>query len=379
MAKTLPRELEPTPEDRALGTILTPAAVVDLDRLATNLDRMGAYAAEHRLRLRPHIKTHKTPWIAAEQVRKGAVGVSVATPREALVMARAVDDVLVAYPTVDPARTRLVAEVAGQVRVTVALDSETAIRRLSDALLDEGTEAGVLVELDLGSRRCGVTTPERALALARTASETPAVTYRGVLFYPGHMRMPPSEMDDAIVAINRELATFLDVLDAAGLPAEVVSGGSTPTWSRSHEMADVTELRPGTYVYNDRNTVGIDACRWDDCAYTILATVISTAVPGQAVLDAGTKALSGDPVRAPGFRGYGSLLDRREVEVVRKTEEHGILDLSETDWRPAVGDRVRIVPNHACVSVNLQPKVYGVRGDRVVASWPVLPRGWDVG
>jgi D-serine deaminase-like pyridoxal phosphate-dependent protein len=155
-----------------------------------------------------------------------------------------------------------------------------------------------------------------------------------------------------------------------------VSGGSTPTLWHSHRVGAQTEIRPGTYVFNDRTTEAIGACGWDDCAYTVLATVVSTAVGGQAVIDAGSKALGREPLRSAGAgEGLGALLDRPEVIVVRASEEHGILDLAATDWRPRVGDRVRVVPNHVCVSVALHEAVYGVRGAAVADAWPVAARG----
>jgi D-serine deaminase-like pyridoxal phosphate-dependent protein len=139
----------------------------------------------------------------------------------------------------------------------------------------------------------------------------------------------------------------------------------------------VTEIRPGTYIFNDRITALTGACGWDDCAYSVLATVVSTAVPGQAVVDAGSKALFREEVRGPDAVGFGALLDRPDVVVSGMSEEHGILDVSAMDWRPRVGDRVRIVPNHVCVSVNLHPTVHGVRGERIERSWPVAARGWE--
>src|SRR5690606_29142862 len=150
-----------------------------------------------------------------------------------------------------------------------------------------------------------------------------------------------------------DLAALIDRLADAGLPPTVVSGGSTPTAFGSDRIPGLTEIRPGTYIFNDRTTAVIGACEWDDCAYTVLATVVSTAVPGQAVVDAGSKALSREELRAPNATGFGALLDRPEVQVRALSEEHGILDLSQTDWRPRIGDLVRIVPNHVCVSVNL--------------------------
>ncbi len=360
---------------RALDTLETPAAVVDLDRMAANLDRMADYARAHGLALRPHIKTHKTPELAAEQLRRGAVGVTVATPREAEVMAAVADDILVAYPPVGWPRLERLLALPERVRLTVALDSAEALAALDLAARDAGREVGVLVELDLGMRRCGVPTPEAAVALARAAAESRAVAYRGVMFYPGHIREPVDEQGPALERLNADLARFLEALAAAGLAPSVVSGGSTPAAFASHTIDGLTEIRPGTYIFNDRTTALVGACAWDDCAYTILATVVSTAVPGQAVVDAGSKALAREEIRAPGATGYGALLDRPDVVVRATSEEHGILDLSHTDWRPRVGDRVRIVPNHVCVSVHLQDRLWAVRGEEVVDGWMVAARG----
>jgi D-serine deaminase-like pyridoxal phosphate-dependent protein len=156
----------------------------------------------------------------------------------------------------------------------------------------------------------------------------------------------------------------------------VVSGGSTPTLWQTHRLQGVTEMRPGTYVYNDRTTAEIGACAWDDCAFTVLATVVSTAVPGQAVIDAGSKALGREPLRgAEAGGGFGSLLEHPEVVVKGMSEEHGLLDLSRSGWKPRVGDVVRVIPNHVCVVVHLNDAMHGARGDRIEKSWPVDARG----
>lgn len=353
----------------------TPCAVVDLDRMEANLDRVAAYADTHGLALRPHTKTHKSPEILRAQIERGAVGATVATPREAEVMARASDDILVAYPAVGDARVRRLLELPDRVRLTVALDSPEALETLSSAAERAGREVGVLVEVDVGMRRCGIPEPEDVVALARRAAAASGVVYRGMLFYPGHIREPVDRQENALEALNLTLSRHLDALGEAGLAPEVVSGGSTPTLWASHRIPAQTEIRPGTYVYNDRTTAEIGACAWDDCAYSILATVISTAVPGQAIIDAGSKALAREEIRGATAAGLGALLDRRDVVVRAASEEHGILDLSATEWRPRVGDRVRVVPNHVCVSVHLQERLWGVRAGRVERSWPVVARG----
>jgi D-serine deaminase-like pyridoxal phosphate-dependent protein len=355
--------------------IETPAPVVDLDRMERNLDRAAAYTAEHGLALRPHIKTHKSPLIAAEQLRRGAAGVTCATPREAEVMSEVADDILLAYPPVGAARARRVVSLPHSARVTVALDSATAVEHLAAAARPAGRPVSVYVEMDLGMHRVGVPSVEEAIGLARLVRRTPPLDYAGIAFYPGHIREPVSEQDARLEEVNRELRDAVGALTRAGLRPAVVSGGSTPTVWRSHELSDVTEIRPGTYVFNDRTTAEIGACAWDDCALTVLATVVSTAVRGQAVIDAGTKALGREPIRGTDAGGFGALVDRPEVVVKAMSEEHGTLDLSRTAWRPEVGERVEVVPNHVCIVVHLNDVVYGMRQGVVETSWLVAARG----
>ena len=359
-----------------LSELPTPAALVDLDRLEANLGRMQAYVDRHGLGLRPHAKTHKARWLAEAQGERGAVGVTVATPVEARRMAGAAAELLVAYPALG-ARAGAVAEVAGETTTLVSLDSVEAVRALAAAVERAGTgPVGVLVELDVGMRRCGVPDGAAAVEVARACGD--GVVYRGLMFYPGHIRQRVDEQEGPLRKLAADLDRAITALGEAGLAPEIVSGGSTPTAFRSHEVPGQTEIRPGTYVFNDRTTAAIGACDRDDVAYTVLATVISTAVAGQAVVDAGSKALSSDALRAgDGGGGFGELLDRPGVVVARMSEEHGILDLSRTDWRPTIGERVRIIPNHVCVSVNLQTDIHGVRGGHVERSWRPEARGWN--
>jgi D-serine deaminase-like pyridoxal phosphate-dependent protein len=357
-----------------LEAVETPALLVDLDRLDANLDRAADYAARHGLALRPHVKTHKSTYVAAAQLRRGARGLTCATPREAEVMSEECDDLLIAYPPVASPRARRLAALPSTVRLTVALDSEQAATELARAARDARREVGVYVELDLGMRRVGVASVDAAVALARYVSEIDGLRFEGLAFYPGHIREPMKEQDAKLEALERTLARAMERFHDAGLPPRVVSGGSTPTMWRTHEMPSVTEMRPGTYVFNDRTTVTTGACTPNNCALTVLATVVSTSVSGQAVIDAGTKALGREPMRGPG-EGFGQLLDRPDVIVERMSEEHGVLDLSATSWRPSVGDVVQVVPNHVCVAVHLHDHVYGVRAGHLESSWPIEARG----
>jgi D-serine deaminase-like pyridoxal phosphate-dependent protein len=219
----------------------------------------------------------------------------------------------------------------------------------------------------------GVQGPAQALSLAREASRAPGVQYRGVMFYPGHLRSPAEEQVQGLSEVNDRVADLLGTLEEGGLTPGIVSGGSTPTLWSSHRIAGVTEVRPGTCIFNDRDILAMGACGREDLAYAVLATVVSTAVPGRAVVDAGSKALAKESFRSLGG-GFGFLQDRPEVEVVGLSEEHGILSLEHTDWRPRVGDRVRIIPNHVCVSVNLQDR-YVVDTGSGLEAWPIEGRG----
>jgi D-serine deaminase-like pyridoxal phosphate-dependent protein len=255
----------------------------------------------------------------------------------------------------------------------VALDSPGAVELLAQTARAERRPVRVLVELDVGMRRVGVGTPEEAVALARLVQARSPLVFAGLAFYPGHIREPGPAADAALARVSRDLGAVCQALNAADLSPVVVSGGSTPTAWHSHRIAGLTEIRPGTYVYNDRATVHAGACAREDCALTVLATVVSTAVSGQAVVDAGSKALGREP--RGGDESFGELLERPEVTVRAMSEEHGLLDLSCTDWRPRVGDQVRIIPNHVCIVVHLHDAVYGVRGGEVAERWAVEARG----
>ncbi len=354
--------------------IETPVPLVDLDRLSVNLDRMAAYAALHQLELRPHVKTHKSSRIAAEQMRLGAVGLTVATPRELQVMSEVTDNVFLAHPPFG-AKIRRVLTFAEDVQLRVSVDSHAAVEMLGTACRQRDQTVDVLVEVDFGMKRMGVSDPSDAVRLAGAIRRQPGLRYRGICFYPGHIRQPVSQQEGLIDILCGDLTHVLESLDHAGLRADIVSGGSTPAAFRMHHIPGLTEIRPGTYVFNDRDTYSMGACAWEDCAVTVLATVISDAVPGQVVIDAGAKALGREPLRGGEGSGYGAVLEHPEVHVVRMSEEHGILDLSDSVWKPQVGEHVRIVPNHACIVTHLFDAMLGVRGDIVETWWHVGARG----
>ncbi len=361
-----------TLESLALDTVETPAAVVERSVMSANASRVAAYCDRHGLAWRPHIKTHKSTRVARLQLAAGAQGLTVATPHEAEVMARVCTDLLLAYPPVGSRKIERLMALPDEVRLSVAVDSLDVLRPLAAAARATGRSLDILIEVDVGLRRVGVQGVEAALRLAEGVAGSDGVRYRGVLFYAGHLRGPRDEIADGLARLSADVSGLRDALEREGLPPAVVSGGTTPTLWQSHTIEGLTEVRAGTCIFFDRDGLAVGVAEPDDFAYTVLATVISTAVAGQAAIDAGSKALAAE-LRGD-LTGYGAVLGRPEVEVVRLSEEHGVLDLSHTDWRPVVGERVRIVPNHVCVSVNLQDRLL-VADDGAVEAWPIEARG----
>jgi D-serine deaminase-like pyridoxal phosphate-dependent protein len=356
-----------------LEQLETPHAVVDVGRVRENIQTVQRYASEHGLGLRPHAKTHKDALLGRMQVEAGALGLTVATAREAEVMARAAQRLLVAYPPVDPGRVERLMGLPSDVELSIALDSAESLKRLAEGAARHGRTVDVLIELDLGARRTGLDRPDEVVALARAATSS-HTRFAGLMLHPGHLRRPaidPAErgpesrpnrqLIGRLQGLRQQLSSFLSALEKAGLPCPVVSGGNSPTLFQSHLVPELTEIRPGTYVYADRDLASQGVMPWSSIAYSVLSTVVSTAVSGQAVIDAGTKALGREAI--DGLTGYGALLDDPEVRVVRLSEEHGVLDTSESARQLRVGDRVRVVPNHVCVSVQLQERIAHLDGE----------------
>jgi D-serine deaminase-like pyridoxal phosphate-dependent protein len=233
----------------------------------------------------------------------------------------------------------------------------------------------VLAEADVGLGRVGVAPGEDLVELARNLQRLPGLVFEGVAFYPGHIKRFDEEGRRAWARLQQTLRDMLASLRRAGISPRIVSGGSTPTLFESHTLPGLNEIRPGTYIFNDRNTVLSGACSWEDCAATVLTTVVSTARPGQIIIDGGSKTFSSDRLVHPGDNGFGRVLEAPEAVFWNMNEEHGYVNVTACRRPFRVGDRLRVVPNHICVAVNLHERVYGVRGDLVEEIWTVEGRG----
>jgi D-serine deaminase-like pyridoxal phosphate-dependent protein len=359
---------------RLLETLATPAVVVDLDVLERNIARMATRVREAGVRLRPHAKTHKCPDIARLQRAAGAWGLTVAKVGEAEVFADAgFDDLFVAYPVVGDDKGRRLLELADRVRIAVGADSVEGARTLARPFREAGRSLDVVLKVDVGYGRVGVL-PERAAEVAGRIAGLPGLRLRGVFTHGGHgyAGATRAAVEEVVRLEGERLSAAAGELRAAGLPVEEVSVGSTPTAARAMRTPGVTECRPGNYVFHDGSQVALGTCAVEDCALTILATVVSVPAPDRAVLDAGSKTLSSDPLR-PVAGGYGQLLGRAS-RIDKLSEEHGVVAVAEGEsFR--VGDRVRILPNHACVVANLHDQLVGVCGDRVETVLEVTARG----
>jgi D-serine deaminase-like pyridoxal phosphate-dependent protein len=353
-------ELPLSLEDRRLDT---PAMLVDLDIAEANIASMAAFARRSGLRLRPHLKTHKSLAMARRQLAAGAVGLCAATVGEAAAFAvGGVTDLTLAYPVVGARKLERLAAVCRAADLTLVADSTAVADGYQEVARQAGRTLRVLIEVDTGMGRVGAT-PDAAPGLARHVSGCHGLEFHGILTHAGHAHDAEGQL--GVERVAREEAAIMGAvraeLERAGHEVAVVSAGSSLT-ARYLSAADgITEIRPGTYVYNDLRTLACWSCTYEEIAATMLATVIS--VDGtRVVVDAGSKTLttSTDPVY-----GQGHLLSRPDGAFTRLSEEHGVLSV---DGAPclSVGDRVRILPIHACVWSDLQPEVYGIRDGQVV-------------
>lgn len=359
-----------------ISALDTPAVLIDVDVMERNIRMASEYCRQRALRLRPHTKTHKIPELAHLQVRHGATGITVAKVGEAEVMADAgLDDILIVYPLFGEKKLARLAALARRARITVALDSLEVAQHISEAAYREGVPIGVSIEFDTGFGRCGLPIDRASVEIARAIRRLPALEWRGVLVYPGHIMGTVFEREGLIKRENERLIILMELLDGAGLERLVVSGGNTPAMYLSHRFVGVTEIRPGTYIFNDKNTVCAEAATYADCAVSILTRVVSRSVWDKAIVDAGSKTFSGDLLLSGDRRGYGYIMEYPDIAVQDLSEEHGHLNLKGAERKPALGELIRVIPNHVCTCINMHERVYEVQGEQVVGEWRVAGRG----
>ncbi|MCZ7488726.1 D-TA family PLP-dependent enzyme [Rhizobium rhizogenes] len=356
----------PWPEEGTpLDAISTPMPVIDEDRLAANILKAQSYLDGHGKAFRPHIKTHKIPAIARQQLQAGAIGINCQKVSEAEIFADAgFDDILITFNILGAAKlSRLKALNARIGRLSVVADSAATIAGLAGTF-DAEKPLAVLVECDTGGKRCGVQTPEAALVLAEKIDTAPGLVFKGILTYPA-----PGGAEKVESFIRETMA----LLAAKGIECPVRSSGGSPDFYAAHLVPSATEHRAGTYVYNDRAMLRAGHCAAGDLAMHVLATVVSRPTPDRAVLDCGSKALTSDLL---GFSEYGLIEGYEGAKIISLSEEHAVVDLSGcTSGRPEIGDVVKVVPNHTCVVSNLFDRMVFHRNGLVTRVENVAARG----
>jgi D-serine deaminase-like pyridoxal phosphate-dependent protein len=367
----------------------TPQVLVDYERLVDNIDRVQDLADRAGMRLRPHAKTHKSPRIARMQIDRGAIGICCAKLGEAEVFVDAgTADVRLPYPLLPSNASRLIA-LMDRARISTIVDHLEVARGWSDAMRRAGRRLDILIKVDVGFHRCGIDPERDALGFVKAIDGMPGLRLRGLLSHAGQGYSATSE--DELCAIARREAEILtsirDQARRAGVAVDEISVGATPTLRFSASRNGLTELRPGNYVYSDRTQVALGAAALGDCALTVLASVVSKPARDRVILDCGSKTLSSDQARGTSpVTGYGAVLVGNgdspgraddvdaSLTVERLSEEHATVRAADgTSLEP--GDRVRIVPNHACVVSNLVDAVRLVEGEKVIDTLPVAARG----
>jgi D-serine deaminase-like pyridoxal phosphate-dependent protein len=346
-----------------IADLETPCVVIDLAKTEANLARAQAHATANGYALRPHIKTHKLPRFAKRQIELGAVGITAQKLGEAEVMADAgIGDIFVPYNIVGASKLARLATLNERITLSVTADSPDTIAGYASTFSGGSKALTVLVECDTGGGRCGVQSPAQALALARHIAMSPRLQFGGLMTYPARGKFAQAD---------RWLSDAKALIEEAGIPVPRITSGNSPDIWHTGDTA-VTERRPGTYIYFDRSQVSYGVATFADCALTVLATVVSRPTATRAVIDAGSKSLSSDTL---GLSGFGVILGREDIAVAALSEEHGVIELPEPSDTPRVGDRLRIIPNHACVVSNLFDVVHLVGTDGEIESVPVAARG----
>ncbi len=337
----------------------TPSILIDLDIMSRNIAAMQERCDALGLAFRPHIKTHKIPAIARLQLAAGAAGIACQKVSEAEIFAAdGFDDIQIPYNIIGEKKTARLMDLAIYNRISVSADSQTTVDGLSAAAKKAGVPLRVLVELESDQHRAGAPVA-RAVALAEAIAGDENLHFAGLLIYPSDASIRPT------------LLEAIALIDEKGIGIDVISGGGTGAALHAHEVPELTELRVGTYVFNDWTTVKRGWNTLENCAMTVMTTVVSRPTEDRAILDSGSKTLSGDSYEGE----YGYIIEYPDARIYRLNEEHGYVDLSACANRPKVGEIVHVIPVHTCVVTNLHERLYGVRGDEIEVEWPVAARG----
>lgn len=362
----------------------TPALLVEKSVMIRNIERMQAIADQWRVSLRPHTKTHKTPEFAKLQIGHGAIGITVAKTGEAEVMADAgIDDIFIANEIVGTVKLSRIRKLCERgVRVSFGVDSLVAVQQIAAVFTPE-VPAHVLIEVETGDKRSGVTDRNTFIDLIERIKMEPAIRFDGIFSHEGHTygAVDTKQGADLFIKAQQDTLSYVAVANEHGLTCERVSIGSTPgiMSARTNNIGllpGITEIRPGTYIFMDAGQANVLGS-YEQCAATVLATIISKPTAERTIADAGAKALTmqSRPAGICHTEGKGTILDPVRTHVTSVYDEHTIILDPVFHDAIEIGDRVRIIPNHICPVVNLYDVLYLVDGDQVVGQYRIAGRG----
>lgn len=357
----------------------TPTVVVDKQIMMSNIKKMNTIASKNKVELRPHAKTHKIPWIASQQIKAGAKGIAVAKLAEAEVMAEnGIEDIFIAYPIVSNQKINRLLELNNKIRLIVGVDSLQGVKSLAEAAGQNNQVIEIRMEIDTGLRRTGVKY-DQAVDLANNISRLPNINLTGIYTFKGAVfeGKPTMDLQKAGFEEGKLLVSIANKLREKGIDIKDVSAGSTPTAKYVSQVEGITEIRPGTYVFNDRMQAEYGVCNYDECAAKVVAGVVSVPDDDYLVIDGGSKSLATDviPNTAPlKLKGYGLVLNNPEAIIDRLTEEHGMVNNPAShDFQ--IGDHLEVIPNHICSTVNLYNSIFLKDENGKLESYTVKCRG----
>ncbi len=337
----------------------TPTLVADLDVLEQNINGMAAHCQQLGVPLRVHTKTHKVPEIAKMQIAAGSRGITCQKLGEAEVMVDAgIDNILIPYNIVGKPKLKRLTALIQRARIIVALDSEETATGISQQAIADGCVVPVIVELDTGSGRCGVQSPQSAQRLARQVMKMQGIDFQGIMTYPSNVRAKPF------------IEETLDLLSSDGIPVNIISGGGTGSETASKEIG-CTETRSGSYVYEGMTRIGnSEMLTPERCVLRLIVTVVSTPAPDRIIIDGGQKTFTSYPPTP-----YGHIIEQPDAKIYGMSVEHGHVNVSECSHQFKVGERLSVIPLHQGMTSNLHDTLVGVRGDEVEVTWKIAGRG----
>ncbi len=342
-----------------IAALDTPVLAADLDVLEQNINGMATHCDQLGIPLRVHTKTHKVPEIAQLQIAAGSQGITCQKLGEAEVMVDAgIDNILIPYNIVGTPKLKRLTALVKRAKIIVALDSEETAKGISEQAHTDDCTVPVVVELDTGSGRCGVQSPQDAQHLAQQVVKMPGINFQGVMTYPSNLRAKPF------------IEETLDLLSNDGIPVNIISGGGTGSEAASKELG-CTETRSGSYVYEGMTRVGSsEMLAPDRCVLRVITTVVSTPTPERIIIDGGMKTFTSYPPTP-----YGHIVEHPEAKIYGMSVEHGHVDVSECSHRFKVGEQLSVIPLHQGMTSNLHDELIGIRDNSVETIWQIAGRG----